>query len=154
VTITKRFGKEETMHHRIATLAALAIIGAGVLGIETLAVSRVARGTSAWLGSPEALAVGRAGRIAAESLGHSAADHAREIAFDATLGVVRGLSAIYAATGGKVREISVASPETRVRVIRMVGGPAVTSAGFDFEFDAATASPCCKQKKAAGRTTS
>ena len=53
-----------------------------------------------WLGSPEALAVGRAGRIAAESLSRSAADQAKEIAFDATLGVVRGLSAIYAATGG------------------------------------------------------
>ena len=142
------------MHHRIATLAALAIIGSSVLGIETLAVSRVARGTSAWLASPEALAFGRAGRIAAESLGHTAADHAKEIALGATLGVVRGLSAIYAATGGQVREISAASPEASVRVIRVFGAD-VTNADFDFDVEVAAEapSPCCKQKKS-DRTTS
>ena len=139
------------MSHRIATLAALAIIGGGALGIETLAVSRVARGTSDWLGSPEALAFGRAGRIAAESLCRTAADHAKDVAFDATLSVVRGLSAIYAATGGKVKAVSAATRE--VRVIR-VFGPDVTNADFDFPFNG---DDCCMSKgksKTADRSTS
>ena len=106
------------MNHRIATLAALAIIGSTTLGLKALAVSHFARGATEWIGSPEVQAVGRAGRIAATSLGRTAADHARGIAFDATLGVVRGLSAVYAATGTRERVIPAVAPEPRIRIRR------------------------------------
>lgn len=133
------------MNQRIATVAALTIIGAAALGLETLAVTGVARGAGQWLGSSEALAVGRAGRIAAESLGRTAADHAWRIAFDATFGVVRGLSAVCAATGSGTRAIPAVAPEPEIRIIRVWEGvDANADAGLD---------PCCENAKA-DRTSS
>jgi len=140
------------MSHRIVTFAALAIIGSSAFGLEALAVSRMARGASDWIETPEVQAVGRASRIAAQSLGHRAAEEAKEIAMGATLGVVRGLSAIYRATGGHANLLPGLSHARELRVIRVLKSGAA-DAGFDFGAEPDADAPCCPQKKAA-RVTS
>lgn len=108
------------MNHRpMLTLATIALLGSAALGFEALAVSRVAGNAASWLGSAEARAVGRAGEIAASSLSRAAIERARSAAFDAALGMVRGLGAVYAATAGRVAASPAAGSEPGVRLLKL-----------------------------------
>jgi hypothetical protein len=80
--------------------SAVAMLGVSLLGVEFAAGAGLARGAKEWMGGRDALAIGRAGSIAATALAETAGNQARALVFDATLRAVRGVSAVYTALQG------------------------------------------------------
>lgn len=128
------------MNHRIVTLIAAGIIGSAALGLETVAVSRAAQGVGDALRTAEAAAMGRAGRILAESLGQAAAEQARGLAMDATLGVVRGVSAVYATM--QPRAAAAPAPVRVVHVRKVWTWSATADSNTDQDVET-----CCDAKR-------